>query len=77
MKEYQPRFVAFANSLGMTPEDLESCGNFKSYEFIEWIRLGLAAWAKAEGKDDPSPSLTESEHESFTIFLEKKAQSTR
>lgn len=63
---YQPRWIAYAKSLGKTPEELGG-GPVVNAAFMAWISQQWGAWAKATGRDRHIH--TQDDHASFDAFI--------
>ena len=66
---YQPRFVAYARTLGITPDEAASrlSGNMAPY--IAWIQGQWTEFLAAHG-----PLLLEQKHDRFDAWLDARTQ---
>lgn len=65
-RTYQPRFVAYAAHLGMSPDAVIVAGRWHA-DFMGWISAQWSAWSKATGRDRHCH--TAADHDDFDRFL--------
>ena len=72
---WNPRYVAYANSHGLTPEgmrakDTERFPGGKMVGFMFWIREHLEMWDREQGHDRARRDMrSEADHVAFTAWL--------
>ena len=65
---YQPRFIAYAMSLGKSPEDVER--SFDNRDYIAWINPRWREWEKET--QHPGYIHSEEDHLNFNNWLLEK-----
>lgn len=69
---YQPRFVAYAESLGKTPDEvsaeLAARRTGRMMPFILWINAKWSEWRRLN-KREPFSSLSPADHAAFDAWL--------
>jgi len=66
--EFQPYWVAYARSLGLTPDD----PSLRTYQYIGWISERWREWRRATGVQDER-SLSDAQQVAFGAWLDEWA----